>query len=272
MVVNETLSDQDFSFIQNLIYQETGIVIADHKREMIYRRLVRRAKDLKLVTLTEYCNILKSEKDKEIVNFINAVTTNLTSFFRENHHFDFMKNTFIPEFLKSGEKRLRVWSSAASTGEEPYSIAMTMLDALGNNINSLDAKILASDLDTQVLQTAKKGHYSADRVKDLPESLKSKWFVKDSHSGSYVVNDKLKSILTFNKLNLLGSWPMTGKFHLIFCRNVLIYFDRPTQEKIAKRFLDVLTPGGILMLGHSESILKGSRDFESLGKTIYKKI
>ncbi|MGH1486676.1 MAG: CheR family methyltransferase [Cellvibrionaceae bacterium] len=273
MAVSETLSDRDFSFVQDLIYTKTGIVIADHKREMIYRRLARRARDLNLAELTDYCEILRSESEEEMVNFVNAVTTNLTSFFRENHHFEFLKETFFPEFLSRGEQRLRIWSSAASTGEEPYSISMTMLEGLGEKYKSIDAKILATDLDTQVLQTARSGIYHKDRLKDLSSAIKSKWFSSlDTDANKYSVDSKLKVPLTFNKLNLLGDWPMKGKFDVIFCRNVLIYFDRPTQEKLVNRFLDVLTPNGILMLGHSESILKGSTDFEHLGKTIYKRL
>ena len=272
MNATATLSDRDFSFVQDLVYQKTGIVIGDHKREMIYRRLARRVRELNLVDLNAYCKILKSEDECEMVNFINAVTTNLTSFFRENHHFEFLSKTFFPDFLSAGNSKLRIWSSASSTGEEPYSIAMTMLDSLEGRLSSVDAKILATDLDTQVLKTARNGEYNSDKLKDLPHSIKSKWFKTSSHNPKFLsVDDKLKNSITFNKLNLLGEWPMKGKFDVIFCRNVLIYFDRPTQEKLIKRFYDVLIPKGILMLGHSESILKGSKDFEHLGKTIYRK-
>ena len=273
MAVVETLSDNDFSFVQDLIYTKTGIVIADHKREMIYRRLARRVRDLDLAELRDYCEVLRSASEEEMVNFVNAVTTNLTSFFRENHHFEFLRNTFFPEFISNGHQRLRIWSSAASTGEEPYSIAMTMLEGLGEKHKTIDAKILATDLDTQVLQTARTGIYHKDRLKDLSSAIKSKWFSKlEGDANRYSVDPQLKIPLTFNQLNLLGSWPMKGKFDIIFCRNVLIYFDRPTQEKLVNRFLEVLTADGILMLGHSESILKGSTDFEHLGKTIYRRL
>jgi len=269
MSASESLRNDDFSFLQDLIYQKTGIVIGDHKKEMIYRRLSKRMRDLNMLSLDDYCNILRSDSHQEMNNFINAVTTNLTSFFRENHHFEFLKNDYLPDFIKKGERRLRVWSSACSTGEEPYSIAMIMRDALGNKINSLDAKLLATDLDTQVVQTARNGIYGADRLKDLSSQIKSKWFSETNIPGKYLVSPSLKEIITFNKLNLLGPWPMRGEFDVIFCRNVLIYFDKPTQEKLVKRFYDVLKVGGVLMLGHSESVLKGSEDFEHLGKTIY---
>lgn len=265
------LTDKDFKFLQNLVYDETGIVIGDHKRQMIYRRLVKRVKELDISDLKDYCSILRNDRNDEMMNFINAVTTNLTSFFREKHHFDFLKDEYLPEFVNSGNRRLRIWSSASSTGEEPYSIAITMLEALGNNLSGIDAKILATDLDTQVLATAKRGEYKYDRISDLPQSIKREWFSQISGSENYQADRRLRQQITFNQLNLLGQWPMKGHFDVIFCRNVLIYFDLETQKKIVKRFHDILQPKGILMLGHSESVLKGSREFANLGKTIYQK-
>ncbi|MGH1438796.1 MAG: CheR family methyltransferase [Cellvibrionaceae bacterium] len=271
MSASESLKNDDFVFLQDLIYKKTGIVIGDHKKEMIYRRLSKRMRDLNIELLDDYCNILRSDSDQEMNNFINAVTTNLTSFFRENHHFEYLKDEFLPGFMKKGGQRFRIWSSACSTGEEPYSIAMTMRDAFGKKIKNIDAKLLATDLDTQVIRTAKNGLYDANRLKDLPSNVKSKWFSEASVPGKYCIDPSLKELITFNKLNLLGPWPMRGEFDVIFCRNVLIYFDKPTQEKLVKRFYDVLKVGGALMLGHSESVLKGSDDFDHLGKTIYVK-
>ncbi len=270
MIASSSLSTRDFKFIQQLIYDETGIVVADHKKEMIQRRLSRRMRDLNIDAVSDYCNILRSDAKDEMVSFTNAVTTNLTSFFRENHHFDYLKEEFFPGFIKEGKQRLRIWSSASSTGEEPYSLSITLLESMGDRLRQLDAKILATDLDTDVIKTAKAGIYSYDRIKDLSSSLKKTWF-DDIGSGKYSVKPELKKPLTFNKLNLLGPWPMKGKFDVIFCRNVLIYFDKPTQEKVVERFYDVLEPNGVLMLGHSESVLKGSDDFEQLGKTVYRK-
>ena len=271
MSASEVLTKHDFEFIQGLVYQQTGIVIGDHKREMIYRRLSRRMRDLNLQKVTDYCDLLRAESAGEMVNFINAVTTNLTSFFRENHHFEFLENEFFPEFIRSGKRRLRIWSSACSTGEEPYTLAMTMAKCLDSKLKSIDAKILATDLDTQVIATARQGHYDSSRLKDLSSAIRSAWFDTVPGSDHYQVKERLKQLITFNKLNLLGGWPMKGKFDVIFCRNVLIYFDKPTQESLVKRFYDVLQPGGCLMLGHSESILKGSRDFVHIGKTIYQR-
>ena len=271
MSASEALVQTDFQFLQKLIYEQTGIVIGDHKREMIFRRISRRMRDLDIEDISYYCSILRDNKSiDEMNNFINAVTTNLTSFFRENHHFEFLKDDFLRGFSRSGKKRLRIWSSACSTGEEPYSIAISLKEALGDNIKRLDAKILATDLDTQVIQTAKAGIYEKDRLKDLNTNIKSQWF-STNNDIQFKVDEQLKSLITFNKLNLLGPWPISGKFDVIFCRNVLIYFDKPTQEKLVNRFYDVLEDGGILMLGHSESVLKGSNVFTNKGKTIYQK-
>lgn len=271
MTAVQALQQDDFQFLQKLIYDKTGIVIGDHKREMICRRLAKRMRDLKVDIITDYCNILKSDNDAEMNNFINAVTTNLTSFFRENHHFEFLKNDFYQTFSQSKKNKLRVWSSACSTGEEPYSIAITLREVFGKTIDTFDAKILATDLDTQVIHTAKTGIYDIQRIKDLPTTIKSKWFQPQNNAKQVVIDDSLKKLITFNRLNLLGPWPIKGQFDVIFCRNVLIYFDKPTQEALVKRFYDVLVDDGLLMLGHSESVLKGSNKFDSLGKTIYRK-
>ena len=266
------LTDKDFKFLQNLVYDETGIVIGDHKRQMIYRRLVKRVKELKINDLKSYCSILRNRHNDEMMNFINAVTTNLTSFFREKHHFEFLSEEFLPKLIQSENRRLRIWSSASSTGEEPYSIAITMLEGLEGHLSNIDAKILATDLDTQVLTTAKRGEYKYDRISDLPPQMINKWFNKLDNTENYKAIPTLRQHITFNQLNLLGQWPMSGLFDVIFCRNVLIYFDTDTQKKMVQRFYDTLQPNGILMLGHSESVLKGSKEFANLGKTIYQKV
>ncbi|MBX2809459.1 MAG: protein-glutamate O-methyltransferase CheR [Cellvibrionaceae bacterium] len=271
MAAEAQLDNKDFSFIQTLIYDETGIVIGDHKRDMICRRLNRRVRDLHVVDLSEYCQMLRHNAGNEMHHFINAVTTNLTSFFRENHHFDYLRDDFLPKFIASGSRRLRLWSSACSTGEEPYSIAMTLLEFLGHQYPHLDAKILATDLDTNVIKTAKKGVYQGKAFNDLPKALLQKWFHHNKEGNCIEVSAKLRDAIRFNQLNLLGSWPMKGPFDVIFCRNVFIYFDKQTQQKLIDRFCDLLSKDGILFLGHSESILKGNERFESLGRTIYRK-
>ena len=271
---SSNIKDQDFSFIQNFVYDHTGIVIADHKKDMISRRLSRRMRDLSIGDISDYCNVLKSGSEDEIKKFVNAVTTNLTSFFREKHHFDYLSDVFFPEFTRSKNNRLRIWSSASSTGEEPYSIVMTMLDYFGSSIKNYDAKVLATDLDTDVLHTCRAGRYSEKSLSNLPEGKAKKWFKNRGEVlGGYIeVEDELKEYIQFNQLNLTANWPMKGKFDVIFCRNVFIYFDKETQQKIIDRFCDYLEPNGCLMLGHSESILNGNNKFSNIGKTVYRKL
>jgi chemotaxis protein methyltransferase CheR len=270
-----TLSEKDFGFICKLVYDSTGIVLDERKREMVYRRMMRRTRDLKLGSFKEYLRLLKDDEKVEFPSFINAITTNLTSFFREEHHFDYLREQFIPQHLSEYKhtNKLRIWSAACSTGEEPYSLAITLIKALPSLISSWDIKILATDLDTDVLATAKNGIYKAERIKDLSEADKKKWFV--SGSGANVdkvkVASELQSLITFKQLNLLNDWPMHGPFDVILCRNVLIYFDRPTQAKLIQRYHQLLRPGGVLMLGHSESLPKDSSGFTAAGRTIFTK-
>lgn len=270
-----TLNDKQFKFICRLVYEATGIVLDERKREMVYRRLMRRTRDLKIESFGEYCALLKSGCDNELPKFINSITTNLTSFFRENHHFDYLKETFIPEHLKhySQTKKLRIWSAACSTGEEPYSLAITVQEAMGSLLSIWDTKILATDLDTDVLAHAKAAVYKADRIEDIAASYKRKWFKKGSgdNINKVKVHPKLAHLITFKQLNLLDSWPVKGPFDVIVCRNVLIYFDRKTQKNIIDRYYDLLRPGGLLILGHSESLAKDETLFSVVGRTIFKK-
>ncbi len=273
-----TLTDKEFRFLCQLVYKSSGIVLDERKREMVYRRLMRRTRELKVASFTEYCQLLKDNHNAEVDNFINAITTNLTSFFREKHHFDYLEQEFLPSVLNKhrrsdDSKRLRIWSAACSTGEEPYSIAISLLSVLGNNSRSWDAKILATDIDSNVVATAQSGVYVDDRISDLDKTLAQKWFVKGTgnNEGFIRTHQNLQDIITFKQLNILHDWPMSGPFDVIFCRNVMIYFDKETQNRLLPRFYDILTPGGILFLGHSESIQKDSINFEFKGKTIFRK-
>ena len=240
---------------------------------------MRRIRELKLASFTDYCDLLKNNDEHELPKFINAITTNLTSFFRESHHFDYLGEKFIPEILRHNRrkndsgKRLRIWSSASSTGEEAYSIAITLMESMKSELGSWDARILATDLDTDVINKGVSGVYRSDSISDLKPGIKKRWFNKGSgdNKGFVKVDSELSELICFKQLNLLHDWPIKGPFDVIFCRNVLIYFDRETQEKLIPRFYNLLRPGGILFLGHSESILKESEKFESLGKTIYRR-
>lgn len=266
------LSDKDFNFICRLVYDNTGIVLGDHKRVMVYRRLMRRTRELKMASFSDYCRLLETDGE-ELPKFINAITTNLTSFFRELHHFDFLRDQFLPQHMQqfAAARRLRIWSAACSTGEEPYSLAITLSEAFGSQLAGWDAKILATDLDTDVLETARAGIYREDRIADLPPEIQRRWFRrgKGGNANMVRVDPSLAALITFKPLNLLNAWPVRGPFDVIMCRNVLIYFDRETQQELVARYSQLLRPGGLLILGHSESVAKGFSEFAMQGRTIF---
>jgi chemotaxis protein methyltransferase CheR len=269
------MTDHDFDHIKRLAKQRTGIELGEHKKEMIYSRIVRRIRALRLQDFQSYLQYLSDYEGAELTPFINAITTNLTSFFREKHHFDFLKSDVLSDLIKDtkASQRIRIWSAGCSTGEEPYSIAMTMNACLGSA--AYDAKILATDLDTNVLAHGKSGIYNSDRVGNMEPDLVRKYFSLaggKSDNDSYEVKDVLKKYIVFNRLNLLGDWPMKGKFNVIFCRNVVIYFSKDTQRELFDRFATILAPGGYLFIGHSESLHGVSKRFESVGRTIYRKV
>ena len=261
-------TDRDFKDIANLVYNACGIVLGDHKREMVYSRLARRIRALKLNDFKAYLAYLDTHKDQEFDAFINAITTNLTSFFREFHHFEFIKSELVPSLLKSNKdtKRVRIWSAGCSTGEEPYSLAMTLNNAFPSN---WDVKILATDLDSNVLEKAQKGVYTAANVNGLDDFHLKRWFLKSKDGEHYKVKDKLRECISFKRLNLLQDWPMKGPFDLILCRNVVIYFDKETKDHLFKRYANILSDHGYLFLGHSESMGKEHSNYKNLGKTMY---
>lgn len=266
------LTDKDFNFICQFVYQESGIVLNDSKREMVYRRLTRIIRERKLESFSQYCQLLKNNPEQEKNYFINAITTNLTSFFREHHHFDYLATTELPNLIKRGTKKLRIWSSACSTGEEPYSIAMTVMKTMKPYLSSWDVKILATDIDSNVLAKAKSGIYP-DKDDILPLNIKKNFFKqgKDANSNKIKINNDVQSLITFKQLNLLHEWPMKGPFDVIFCRNVVIYFDKETQQELFARYYDLLAPGGLLMLGHSENLGRYQKHFINVGRTIFRK-
>lgn len=267
-------TDADFKFVATKVYEQSGITLADHKRDMVYARLARRLRELQLNTFRDYCSLIESpEGEVEIVNFVNAVTTNLTSFFREGHHFDHLKECLQEISLKPhANKRIRLWSAASSSGPEPYSIAMSVCEGL-KNYKSYDVKILATDIDTNMLDKAKSGEYEERLLENIPSSYATKYVVKNSRKDTKgTMCDELKNLLTFKQLNLMHQWPMKGPFDFVFCRNVVIYFDKPTQIELFKKISSLMRPGGILYIGHSENLFKVSDDFELIGRTIYKKI
>jgi len=273
------LSEGDFKFICQFVYETTGIVLNDSKREMLYRRLTRIIRERKISTFTDYCTLLREQGEQEKDFFINAITTNLTSFFRENHHFEYLTSEEVPMWISQkpigvdGTKRLRIWSSASSTGEEPYSIAITVLEAIKEEKKKWDVKILATDIDSDVLAKGKAGIYDVNRIEDIPKQLKQNYFFQGcgQSNQSVKVHDKLKDIITFKQLNLLHDWPMKGPFDAIFCRNVIIYFDKKTQQELFARYYEMLAPGGLLFLGHSENLGNYQQYFRNVGRTIFRK-
>jgi chemotaxis protein methyltransferase CheR len=270
------LSNENFNFLCQYVYDIAGIVLNASKREMVYRRLTRIIRERKISSFTEYCDLLKAEPEKEKDYFINAITTNLTSFFREQHHFDYMTEHELPKLIKNSltnHKRLRIWSSASSTGEEPYSIAITLLEAMNGSLNQWDAKILATDIDSNVLAAGKNGVYDERRIEDIPKKFKEKYFHKGvgNNQSKVKVDKELRKLITFKQLNLLHDWPMKGPFDIIFCRNVIIYFDKKTQQELFARYYEMLTPGGLLILGHSENLGQYQAHFDNVGRTIFRK-
>ncbi len=265
--------EREFRFLVKLVGQQTGIVLADHKRDMVYSRLARRLRALEMNDFSEYCNLLQSaDGDAEIGNLVNAITTNLTSFFRESHHFDHLREKVLAPLDKHppAEKRLRIWSAACSSGMEPYSIAMVMKQSMPT-LAHWDAKILATDIDTNMLQTAQNGEYRLSELEDIPATYRDEVELHKAQDR-FRVRDSLKKYIAFKPLNLLQSWPMKGPFDVIFCRNVVIYFDKPTQQVLFNRMADLLKPDGWLYIGHSENLFKVSDRFELSGRTIYRRV
>lgn len=266
-------SNEDFEALRTLVKEVTGIALSDQKRELVYGRLARRLRALNLRTFREYRELLAADGD-EVVQFCNAITTNLTAFFREPHHFDHLRDEVLkPLALRPpASRRLRIWSAACSTGEEPYTIAMTVLEAMGD-LRGWDLRILATDLDSDVLGKASRGVYVEDRLRSLSAERKRRFFTPatEAREPSFAVTPGLRQLITFKQLNLMHPFPMRGPFDAIVCRNVLIYFDKDTQRDLVGRMARLQRPGDLLYLGHSESLFKVSNDYTLIGRTIYRR-
>jgi chemotaxis protein methyltransferase CheR len=268
------LADAEFDFIRHVIAENAGIVLGPNKRQLVQGRLARRLRELHLDSYEAYCDHIRESGPEELVGLINALTTNVTSFFRENHHFEALSTYMLPEAFKRNQqsRRLRIWSAGCSSGEEAYCLAMVARETLPPG-QKWDLKILATDIDSEVVATAQRGVYPLDRLATLSQERLQKHFRKGSgeNAGQAKANPELAQLVSFRTLNLMHSWPMSGPFDLIFCRNVMIYFDQPTREKLVGRFADLLVPDGYLCLGHSESIHGTGGPFRLVGKTIYRK-
>jgi len=257
---------RDFVRVRALIYRQAGISLGESKQEMVYSRLARRLRAKGLNTFEEYLDRLESGVDTdEWEAFTNALTTNLTSFFREAHHFP-----ILAEHIRNKSGPLSIWCSASSTGEEPYSIAMTVCEAFGTLTPPVS--IVATDIDTNVLETAANGVYPIERIDKLAQERLKRFFQrgKGERSGLVRVRPELRQLITFKPLNLLeSSWPISGPFDVIFCRNVMIYFDKPTQGRVLSRFVPLLKHDGLLFAGHSENFMYATDSFKLRGKTVY---
>lgn len=266
-------TDKEFDKIKKIVYDFAGIDLNESKKNLVYNRLAKRIRFLEKQSFKEYLDFVEKQGEEEFVHLINAITTNLTFFFRENHHFEHLAQTVIPELLeKNADKRkIRVWSAGCSTGEEPYSIAIVLKETVPAG---WDAKVIATDLDSNVVQTAVNGIYNVDRLKGMDLERKKRWFMKGTgaREGFAKVKKELQDIIEFSQLNLMADWPIRDAIDVIFCRNVVIYFDKPTQARLFDRYADRLPNGGYLFVGHSESLYNVCDRFELLGKTIYRKI
>lgn len=249
------MSDADFDAFTRLIHAQTGIVITDAKRSMLVSRLSRRLRKLGLPDFSSYRKILESgDNEVERRELVSVITTNVTSFFREPVHFERLKD-MIPAFDKRARagERIRLWSAGCSSGEEPYSIAMTLRENW-KDISGVDLRILATDIDPEMVAHARRGEYSQQQIGDTPPDILCRHIAPAGGTSSSLINPALREHIRFEELNLLGPWPFGGSFDVIFCRNVVIYFDAPTRKRLWTRFAERLRPGGTLFIGHSERV------------------
>lgn len=262
-------TDRDFGRVQKLIYDIAGIALSANKKEMVYSRVIRRVRATNAASFSSYLDALERDvHSKEWVAFTNALTTNKTSFFREEHHFP-----VLADYAASLDSPISIWCAASSTGEEPYSIAMTLCDAFENMCPPVN--IIASDIDTNVLEIADKGVYAIDRLGGVSNERIKKYFLKGrgAQEGFAIVRPELRRLIQFKQINLLANdWPVVRQVDVIFCRNVMIYFDKPTQRKVLSRFATLLKPNGLLFAGHSENFAELTGEFKLRGKTVYERL
>jgi chemotaxis protein methyltransferase CheR len=269
-------SDMDFRSLAQLAYEHAGIVLPDAKRNLVYGRLSRRLRALQLTTFRDYREYLASH-ESELQSFINSLSTNHTKFFRESHHFDHLRSHLAAPFTraasKAGVHRLRIWSAGCSSGEEPYTIAMVLKREI-HDIERHDVRVLATDIDTDVLAKAARGAYPATAVDEMPAGYRSFFQEKadDETENQVFMDAAVQKLITYRQLNLLGPWPFKGLFDAIFCRNVMIYFDGPTKSALVERFTQQVKPGGWLYIGHSESLIGSHSGLELVGRTIYRRV
>src|SRR6056297_840697 len=267
------LDENQFNLFREIIYREAGIKLSDMKKALVQSRLLRRLRELHIYSYEDYYSFLQDNYSQEIINLINCITTNKTEFFREARHFDFMHQVVLPEYVRTKKKTLRIWSAGCSTGEEPYTIAITLLEFF-KDMQMPDIKILATDIDTHVLELALDGRYKQEILEMLNVDMLRRYFLKgsDVNVGFYRVKEHVKKYIYFLRLNLLSEhYPMKNQFDIIFCRNVIIYFDKDTQKRLFGKFHQYLKDDGYLFLGHSESLTDENNRFTFQGNSIYRK-
>ena len=268
-------SDHDFRIISELANARYGLFLQPSKKALVHSRLAKRLRALSLCNFEEYCNLIESpEGEAEQSHLLSALTTNVTHFFREMHHFDYLKSRIAPSLIEKarGGKPVRLWCSACSSGQEAYSIAAALI-AADAKVAQYDIKILATDIDPKVVQLATQGAYPADQVSAIPEEWKRTLLLQTKRADSKVeIDPRLKSLISFGELNLVAEWPMRRPFDVIFCRNAAIYFDKATQARLWSRFSDALVHDGHLMIGHSERLSgPAEKEFMNVGITTYQK-
>jgi chemotaxis protein methyltransferase CheR len=270
--IDNDLSDAEFGRISDLVYRHCGINLHDGKRDLVRARIFKRLRACGVESAVEYIRLMEADATgQEFHHLIDAISTNLTSFFREGGHFAFLREKFLPDLARrkqSSSPRVRAWSAGCSTGEEAYSLGMTLLDVLPSGWN---VKLLATDISRPVLATGRAGIYDKNRIATVPANLRARFLAPADAKGKFRVSPELRGIIQFNYLNLMEMWPFSGPLDFIFCRNVMIYFDKPTQQRLIQRFWDVLAPGGMLFTGHSESLTGVSHRFSYVQPTIYAK-
>jgi chemotaxis protein methyltransferase CheR len=265
-------SDGAFQRVRRLVRAELGISLAESKRELVYRRLSRRLRALKLIDFDSYLQLIEQRDPGELQNFCNALTTNLTAFFREPHHFEFLEQ-LLPaiERNNAATRRIRIWSAGCSSGEEAYSAAMVALERL-RHLRSWSIRILATDIDSNVLEHARRGIYNGDALEKVDAARLVRWFHRVGRSPQYRVCQEARQLIAFRHLNLIDPWPMAGPFDVILCRNVIIYFDRATQRDVIERMSQLQRPGDHLILGYSESLLDVSTRYRLIGHAIHGRV
>lgn len=268
------LGDAEFAFLRQFVLTHCGISLSEQKRQLVQGRLARRLRTLQLRSYEDYCQLLRDQPESELDELSSVISTNVTAFFRESHHFDYLADELLPRWLESPHNgRIRIWSAGCSSGEEPYSIAMVLAEVLERHRKPVDALILATDLSPKALEAARSGQYREDRLQGIDEKRRHRWLLRGTgaNAGLFGIHPRVRQLVRVQPLNLLHEWPMRGTFDAIFCRNVMIYFDKPTKQRFFQRFASVLRDDGHLFLGHSESMHGLNTGFGLIGRTIYQR-